>query len=133
MAKVLSTSKWKTARKKWVIQNPVTEFSEEGDTGWLCAFCGVPVWKDQLSLDHILRVQDYPMLKYDVHNLRPMHQTCNSNLDAIWRTEKGRTTFVRRKKAERSHKIRCVNETQEWYELAISTGAIPYTANKSLL
>lgn len=130
--KALSTKRWKATRQKWIVDNPVTEFSEDGDTGWICAFCGDPVWKYDLSLDHILRVQDYPQCRYDTNNLRPMHQRCNSNLDAIWRTAKGIQTFTKRKRKDRYFKRQCIFETLEWYRLAISIGAMPHSSSSIL-
>ena len=115
--------RWSNVRKRWITQHPPDFHPTIEGLGWTCTFCGGWIPEDKLSLDHILRVEDYPQFKYVQWNLRPMHGPCNSKLDTLIVHENKRKGFLKngRRKGRvdhptRQHMIRCLEETLATYE-----------------
>jgi hypothetical protein len=65
-------------RTRWKKSHPP---DEEGN--YTCAICLKPLPVNQLSLDHILRIEDFPQFKHQLWNLQPTHCRCNTKRDQI--------------------------------------------------
>lgn len=61
-------TKWIATRKDWIANNPEP---------WHCAYCGIPLAIEQLTLDHIKSRSRHPELRFDLSNLTPACWTCN--------------------------------------------------------
>jgi hypothetical protein len=73
----LKGSKWAAVKKCWFRVNP------PGLSGfYTCTFCELPIIA-VVSLDHILKVADFPELQFVLSNLQPMHPKCNSKRDRL--------------------------------------------------
>lgn len=72
------TRRWQKTRKRWITENPPDEYGN-----YVCVYCLCLVNIERLSLDHILRVADFPQFAFTLSNLQPMHNKCNSRRDRL--------------------------------------------------
>jgi hypothetical protein len=70
--------RFEKTKTRWRKLNPPDENGE-----YVCAICLKVLLADKLSLDHILRVEDFPQFKHQLWNLQPTHVKCNTKRDAI--------------------------------------------------
>jgi 5-methylcytosine-specific restriction endonuclease McrA len=70
---VISTSQMANLKKKWISKNP-----PDKDGNYTCWLCKQPVALENLSLDHVASVAEYPEYAFELSNLRPSHVFCNN-------------------------------------------------------
>ena len=63
---------WVQTRDDWLDLNPPDE-----NGNYQCALCPYWVYKDEVTLDHIITRSRNKALKYEHSNLQPAHWKCN--------------------------------------------------------
>lgn len=72
-----NTAKWRRTRNRWLRENPPDYKGYYYCEITPCLLPGVPMTRQEMSLDHIIKKGAHPEYKYILSNLRPSHSVCN--------------------------------------------------------
>lgn len=103
--------RWARTRRRWLRLNPTAE-----NGLYTCAWCGQEIAATQLSLDHIIRVEDVPQFRHNLENLRPMHAKCNSTIDRLMSNEQKLRRYFRSQHHFTAQNRACIIATNEAYK-----------------
>jgi 5-methylcytosine-specific restriction endonuclease McrA len=73
--------RWMETRNEWLKRNP--------GRSWNCYLCGRPLTIETLTLDHVKSRGRHPELRYELSNLRPCCEVCNTAKGSRDATELG--------------------------------------------